>query len=126
VVLITRVLGGVLLALGVIAYLATGMASATALAPAAPGALLLILGLLAGREDRRPTMIHVALGVALLAVLASGMPLMELPDLLAGEEVERPAAVVTSALMALLSLAYLVVGVRSFIAARRARETGRA
>ena len=121
---ITRALGVILIVLGLGAYLGTGMESATALAPAVPGVLFLVLGLLAGDETRRPTMIHISLVVALLAILASGMPLMELPALLAGDDVERPAAVLTSAAMALLCLIYLGLGIRSFIAARREREGG--
>lgn len=118
-VTVTRALGAVLLVLGVGAYLGTGTESVTALAPAVPGLLLLVLGVLAGNEDRRRHMIHAALVVALLAVLASLMPLMELPALLAGDDVERPAAVIVSALMALLCLVYIGLGVRSFVAARK-------
>jgi hypothetical protein len=119
VVTITRLTGAVLVVLGLGAYLGTGAESVTAVAPAVPGVLLLALGLLAGRESRRRHMIHAALVVALLGVLASAMPLAELPALLAGEDVERPAAVVTSGLMALLCAAYLALGVRSFVVARR-------
>lgn len=118
-VTITRVIGAVLVVLGLGAYLGTGAESVTAVAPAVPGVLLLVLGLLAGQESRRRHMIHAALVVALLGVLASAMPLAELPALLAGDDVERPAAVVTSGLMALLCLIYLILGVRSFVAARR-------
>ena len=118
-VTVIRVVGVVLLVLGVGAYLATGTESVTALAPAVPGLLLLVLGLLAGREERRRPMVHAALVVALFGVVASLMPLAELPALLAGDEVERPAAVITSTVMALLCLVVLGLGVRSFLAARR-------
>jgi hypothetical protein len=118
-IVVTRVIGTALLVLGVVAYLGTGGASATAAAPAVPGVLILVFGVLAGRESLHRHMIHAALLVALLGVLASAMPLAELPALLGGEEVERPVAVVTSGLMALLCLIYLVLGVRSFVAARQ-------
>lgn len=121
-VMATRVIGLLLLITGPVAYAVTGGQSPTALAPSVVGLLLLVLGLLAGREERRRTFIHAALVVSLLGVLASGMPLRDLPDLLAGNA-ERPAAVVTSAIMAVLCLIHLVLGVRSFLAARRARQT---
>ena len=118
-VTLIRTVGGVLVVAGVVAYLITGMASVTALAPAVPGLILVVLGVLAGDETRRRSMVHAALVVALLGLLASAMPLMELPALLAGDAVDRPAAVVTSTLMALLCLVLLVAGGRSFLAARR-------
>jgi hypothetical protein len=117
VVAITRGIGAVLVVVGLVAYLGTGMESVTALAPAVLGVVLGVLGLLAGKPDLHRHMIHAALVVALLGLLASAMPLMELPALFAGEA-ERPVAVVTSGLMALLCLVYLVLGVRSFVAAR--------
>ena len=119
---ITRAIGAVLIAVGLVAYLGTGAESVTAAAPAALGLLLLVFGVLAGREHLHQHMIHAALVVALLGLVASAMPLAELPALLGDGEVERPAAVLASAAMALLCLAYLVLGVRSFIAARRSRE----
>ncbi len=121
---ITRVIGAVLIALGLAAYLGTGAESATAAAPAVPGLLLLVFGLLAGREHLHRHMIHAALVVALLGLLASAMPLAELPALLGDGEVERPVAVLASAAMALLCLVYLLLGVRSFVAARRSRDQG--
>lgn len=115
----TRGLGAALLLVGIIAYLATGAESITALFPAFLGLPLLVLGLLAGRESARQHAIHGALVLALLGVLASAMPLADLPALLTGGEVERPVATVTSAITALACLVYLGVGVRSFVVARR-------
>lgn len=115
----TRGLGAALLLVGIVAYLATGAESITALFPAFLGVPLLVLGLLAGRESARQHAIHGALVLALLGVLASAMPLAELPALLTGGEVERPVATVTSAITALACLIYLGVGVRSFVVARR-------
>ncbi len=119
---ITRAIGAVLIAVGLVAYLGTGAESVTAAAPAALGLLLLVFGILAGREHLHQHMIHAALVVALLGLVASAMPLAELPALLGGGEVERPAAVLASTAMALLCLVYLVLGIRSFAAARRSRD----
>ena len=121
---ITRAIGAVLIAVGLVAYLGTGAESVTAAAPAALGLLLLVFGVLAGREHLHQHMIHAALVVALLGLVASAMPLAELPALLGGGEVERPAAVLASTAMALLCLVYLVLGIRSFAAARRNRDQG--
>lgn len=113
---VTRATGAVLIVVGVVAYVATGAASVTALAPAVLGLPILLLGLLAGRESLHRHAIHAALVVALLGVLA-GLPMVI--DLLTGEV---GAAEVTAAVMALVSAAYVALGVRSFVAARRARE----
>ena len=118
-VLFTRGLGAALLLVGVVAYVATGSESITALFPAFLGLPLLVLGLIAGRESARQHAIHGALVLALFGVVGSAMPLVDLPALLTGGEVERPVATVTSAITALACLVYLGVGVRSFRAARR-------
>lgn len=117
---VTRAIGALLVLAGFVAYLATDRQSMTALAPAAVGVLLLIFGFLAGKPERTRSMIHAALGVSLLGLLASGMPLRDLPALFAGDA-ERPGAVVAAAVMALLCLVHLALGVRSFLAARRRR-----
>ncbi len=119
-IMVTRAIGGLLVLVGVVAYLATDRQSPTALAPAAVGVLLLIFGFLAGKPERTRSMIHAALGVSLLGLLASGMPLSDLPALFAGDA-ERPGAVLAAAAMALLCLVHLGLGVRSFLAARRRR-----
>ena len=49
---LTLVIGGILVVLGVVAYVATGAASVTALIPAFVGLLLVICGLIAGRGER--------------------------------------------------------------------------
>ncbi len=116
---LTRSLGAALLLVGVVAYVSTGAESITALFPAFLGLPLLVLGLIAGRESARQHAIHGALVLALFGLLGSAMPLMDLPALLTGGEVERPVATVTSAITALACLIYLGVGVRSFRAARR-------
>ena len=119
---LTRALGVALVVVGVIAFFATGSDSPTALIPAALGVVLLVLGILAGRENLHRHAIHAALVVALLGALGTLMNLAELPALLTGGDVERPAAVIASTVTFVLCVGYIVVGVRSFIAARRSRE----
>ncbi|MGO1349655.1 hypothetical protein [Brevibacterium aurantiacum] len=109
-------LGVVLIAVGVIAYVATAFASWTALIPAILGAVLLICGLIALKKQKLG--IHIALVVAILGIFGTAMNGMQIGALMAGEA-ERPAAVITSIITFVLLIIYVVMGVRSFIAARR-------
>ena len=118
---LTRSLGLALIIVGVAAYLGTDRTSVTALIPAFLGLVIGALGLAAGRPALHRSAIHAALVVALLGVLGTLMNVAELPALLTGGDVERPGAVVASTVTLLLCAAYLVAGIRSFAAARRAR-----
>jgi len=116
---ITIGLGTILIAIGVIAYIATAFASWTALIPAILGAVILICGLIG---LKRPKVgIHIALVVAVLGILGTGMNVLELGELFAGDA-ERPAAVITSTLTFVLLIIYVIYGVRSFIAARKSNN----
>lgn len=117
---LTFLLGAILVLLGVIFYVATGAASLTALIPSAVGALLLGCAAIARRAEWHRHALHAALAIALLAVLGSLMNVFRLGEVLAGTAA-RPAAAVESTIMVVLLLGYLAAGVRSFLAARRAR-----
>lgn len=119
---ITRMLGAALVAVGVVSFVATGSDAVTALIPALLGVVILVLGIVAAREAVHRHAIHAALVVALLGALGTLMNVVELPALLGGEDVDRPAAVVASTITFLLCVGYVVLGVRSFKAARAARE----
>lgn len=119
---VTRALGAALIVVGVVAFVATGSEAVTALIPAFLGLVILALGIAAGRESVHRHAIHAALAVALLGALGTLMNVVELPALLSGGEVERPGAVVASTITFLLCGAYIALGVRSFSAARRARD----
>jgi len=117
----TIALGAALTLLGLGGYFLTGATSLTALIPAAFGVLLVLTGVLA-RDDRwRMHAMHAAVLIALLGFLGSARGLLGLGKLLDGTAV-RPAAIVSQTIMALLTLAYIVVAVRSFIQARKARR----
>lgn len=118
---VVRTVGAALVVLGVAAYVLTGADSITALLPAFLGAPIGLLGILAGRESLRRHAIHGALVLALLGLFGTLGNLVELPALLTGGDVERPVAVVASTVTALLCLGLLVLGIRSFAAARRSR-----
>jgi len=114
-------IGGILTVLGVVAYVATAYVSPTALIPSVVGILLLVCGVIASRsEGARKHAIHAALVVALLGALGSLMQVVKIGEVFAGTA-ERPAAVLVSTVMFLLLVLYIVLGVRSFVAARKAR-----
>lgn len=117
---ITIVLGAVLIILGLAGYFLTGTASLTALIPSAFGLLIVLAGLLARDERKRKHAMHAAVAVALLGFLGSVRGLLQLGALFAGTAA-RPAAVVAQTIMAVLTLGYIVLAVRSFIKARRNR-----
>lgn len=116
---LTYAIGGILTALGVGAYAATGAASVTALIPAFVGVLLLVCAVVAQqRQALHRHAMHAALAIALLGAAGSLMNVAELGDLVAGTA-ERPSAIVVSTIMFVLLVVFLAMGVRSFIAARR-------
>ncbi|NLS09621.1 hypothetical protein HGQ17_06305 [Nesterenkonia sp. MY13] len=88
----------------------------TALIPAIIGVLLLISGAIALKNLMAG--IHIALLIALVGALGMFMPLMNLGELFAGEA-ERPAAIISALISLIVLVVYIILGVRSFLAARR-------
>jgi heme A synthase len=115
------VFGAALIALGVIGYVGTAAVSITALIPAIFGAVLAILGWLALNERYRTRALHVAAVIALVGLLGAVPGLIGLWTLISGAEVQRPAAVVSQSVMAVLMAVLVGLYLRSFIDARRAR-----
>lgn len=113
---ITIGLGAILIVLGVVSYIATGFVSWTALIPAILGAVILIFGLVGLKKPMLG--IHAALLVAILGLGGTGMNVMKLGDLFAGEA-ERPAAVVVSTITFVMLLVYIVMGIMNFVNNRR-------
>lgn len=113
---VTRMVGVVLVVIGLGAWLAAGGpgTSLTALLPAVLGVLVVVLGLLAGRDELHRHAIHAALVVALLGFLGT---VPRIAPLVTGDDtgVAQWASLAT----ALACLVYVALGVRSFIAARR-------
>ena len=113
----TRYFGLILIVLGVASYVLTGRASVTALIPALFGAVLVVCALVARNEAARKHAMHAAVAVGLIGALAAlGRGI---PAALDGGAT-RPA-VVSQLVMGILLLIYVWFGVRSFIAARKAR-----
>lgn len=117
---LTTIIGALLVATGVLAYVLTATSSVTALIPAFVGGLLLICAAVASRPKLHRHGIHAALVVALVGALGSSMNVIKVGQLLTGAA-ERPAAIITSLILFVLCVGYVIVGVRSFVAARRAR-----
>ena len=110
------------LVLGIGGFVLTGSTHKTALIPCVFGVLFLIFGLLARKDNLRKHVMHAAVLIALLAFLGTARSLSHLPELLNGTA-EKPAAITTQSLNASLSLLYIILAVRSFIQARRARSS---
>ena len=115
---ITIALGAALVILGLGGYVLTGAVSLTALIPAAFGLVIALAGLLARDERKRKHAMHAAVLVALLGFLGTIRGLLQIGGVFAGTAA-RPAATVSQTLMALLTLGYIVMAVRSFVRARR-------
>lgn len=116
---VTMALGSLLFLIGVGFYFGTGATSVTALIPAFLGIPIEIAGLLALREGWRKHAMHAAVLLALLGFLGSARGLVQLPALLGGAELARPAAVAAQSITAALCLLFVGLAVSSFIRARR-------
>ena len=121
---ITFFVAVLLIAIGLGGYVGSGSHALTALIPAVLGALLAICAAVARNPKARKHAMHVAVLVALLGLIGSARGVLQLPALIAGQSMARPLAVVAKSATAVLCLAYLVVAIRSFIQARRARTAG--
>ncbi len=118
---ITLIFSVLYIALGLAAFSLTGAVHKTALIPAYFGIVLLVLGLLGQKENLRKHLMHAALLVGLLALLGTARSLLKLPSAFDGTA-ERPFAIYAQAATAVLSIAFLALGIRSFIQARRSRS----
>jgi hypothetical protein len=120
----TIALGAALTVLGIASYALTNAVSVTALIPAAFGIVLIATGVIAQNERLRMHAMHAAVLVALLGFVGSFRGLLGIGKVLDGTAV-RPAAIVAQTIMALLTLGYVILAVRSFVQARRRRAAER-
>ena len=121
---ITVLFGIVLIILGVASFVLTGNKFPTSLIPAAFGILLITFGSMAETPvpKRRMLFMHIAVTVGLLGFLATAPALFQVVQLIKGTRLFlHPPAVEEKAAMSLLMLIYVLLCVRSFITARRAR-----
>ena len=116
--------GILLILLGVGAFLGTGSSRFTSLIPAIFGTPILLMGILAiAKPDLRKHAMHVAAMFGLLGTAGGlGMGLPKTFALMAGETIKStPLAVSMQVAMGVISLIFLILCVKSFIDARRAR-----
>jgi hypothetical protein len=123
---ITFIIALLLVAVGLGGFISSGAHAPTALIPAALGVLLAVCAAVARNPKARMHAMHAAVLLALLGLLGSLPGALKLPAYLSGEPVARPLAVVAQSATVVLCLAYVVVAVRSFIQARRARLASQA
>lgn len=123
---VTIVFGALLIGLGVAGYFMTGQEHPTALIPAGFGLVMMILGIVATRPGARKHAMHAAAALALIGFLFTVPGVIGFFRILAGQTVERAAAVRSKAIMAALCLLFVILCVRSFIAARKARTNAAA
>ncbi len=114
---ITIALGVALIVVGLAGYFLTGAVSLTALIPAAFGLVIALSGLIARDERKRKHAMHTAVVVALLGFLGSIRGVLQIGTVFDGTAA-RPPAIVAQTIMAVLTLGYIVMAVRSFVKAR--------
>jgi hypothetical protein len=122
----TMAFGVLMVLLGVGGFVATGSTHYTALIPAAFGVLFLLLGALARNSAYRKHVMHAAAALALVGFFAVIRGVVKLVQWLTGTPppAERQGAVISQSIMAALLLIFLVMCVKSFVDARRARRAG--
>jgi len=104
--------------IGIGTYLLTGRTSVTALIPAFFGVVFVGLAYVARNEAARRHAMHAAVALALIGVL--GTLGRAIPAVAAGQ-LMRPAVLAQLVTAVVLGI-YVWMGVRSFIAAQRARQ----
>lgn len=122
---LSTTVGILLILLGILSYILTGAASATALIPAFFGIVFVGLGLW-GQKNEAMTKhaMHAALLLAILGIGGSFGGLLSMIKAIGGTMPERPEAAIAQAIMALICIFFVVAGVRSFIEARKSPKAG--
>ena len=115
---ITILFGVLLVATGLAGYFGTGAEHKTALIPAIIGAILFVCGLLAANENRRMMAMHIAVLIGLIGAIGV------IPSLI--KEGQPVAALISKIVTLVLCVVFVVLCVRSFIQARKAREAAEA
>ena len=120
---LTITFGIVLILLGIFGYVVSPLHSPTALIPSIVGIILALLGGLASTEDARKRMLHmhIAVTVGLLGFLGTAKSIWDYIQMLRGVQFPHPIAVEEKAAMSVVLLVFVILCVRSFINARRAR-----
>lgn len=117
-------LGVVLILLGILGFVATGSYAPTALIPTLVGVILSVLGLFALTDNAKKRMLymHIAVTIGLLGFLGTAWSIVNYIQMIRGKQFPHPAAVEEKAAMAAILLFFVLLSIRSFIAARRTRN----
>lgn len=110
--------GVVFILLGIVAYVATSMASVTALIPSFFGIVFVAIGALGRNERFAKPSLYAALVFAVLGLVGSLSGIPQVITLLTGGDVARPAASISRAIMAVILIAMVFSIVRGLRAAR--------
>ena len=119
---VTIAVGIVLVLIGLGAYALTGHHPHSFI-PVGFGFVLAILGVLANTPDtkRRALLMHIAVTAGLLGFLGTIPGLIGVTKMALGQATARPDAAKVQALMGTVCLIFVLLCVRSFIEARKAR-----
>jgi hypothetical protein len=120
---LTITFGIVLILLGIVGFVSSPLHAPTALIPCGFGILLAIFGALALTDDAKKRMLHmhIAVTIGLLGFLGTAKSIYDYIQMIRGVQFAHPIAVEEKAAMAVLLLVFVILCVRSFINARRAR-----
>ena len=110
--------GALLTTLGLGSYFGTGAQHKTALIPTAFGVVELGLGALARQDKHARAALTGAAIVGAIGFVGAARGLPKLKQMLAGEQVERPVAVIAQSIMAGASAIYVGLAVRSLLKGR--------
>lgn len=117
------VLGIIFTIMGLYGYFGISSESITALIPTFFGIPLLVLGWVGLNEKYLKHAMHGAAVLTLLGFAGTVGGLIKFFKMLGGAEMERPAAVTVQAIMSILCLLFLVFAVKSFVDARKNKES---
>ena len=110
------ILIGVLLGItGVVGFYQSGAEHPTALIPAFIGIPLFVCGIIAAKEAMRMMAIHIAVLVGLIGFIGAAATIFKAE--------QEMAAIVSKSITSVLCATFVGLCVRSFIQARKARET---
>ncbi len=115
---ITVLVGLILIALGAGGYFGTGTSSITAWIPAFFGLPILLLGILAHKDSMRKHAMHGAVLLGLLGFLGAMVRVIQVA---AAGDVKLPVAFAMTIAMAIVCGIFVLLCIRSFIQARKAR-----
>jgi hypothetical protein len=120
---VTILFGLLLIALGFVGWMETGRVHPTALIPAAFGVVLALAGGMARTENQKKRMMamHIAATIGLIGFAGTAKSIWDYFEMEGGKAFAYPAAVEAKAMMAVIMLFYVLLCVRSFISARKAR-----